>query len=74
MALNIWKDIYIRSIRKKVPFKNTLYFEKYKKDKFLTNRYTILILFTIRNLPKHNVFFNVTFFAYTSSVCIYLCI
>jgi hypothetical protein len=50
MALNVWKDIYMRSVHKKVPFKNTLYFGKYKKDKFLTKRYTILILFTIRNL------------------------
>jgi hypothetical protein len=31
MALNIWKGIYRRSIHKKVPFKNTLYFGKYKK-------------------------------------------
>jgi hypothetical protein len=28
MALKIWKDIYMRSIRKKVMFKNTLYFGK----------------------------------------------
>jgi hypothetical protein len=48
MALNIWKDIYMRSVRKKVQFKNTLYFRKYKKDKFLTKRYTIL-LFTYFN-------------------------
>jgi hypothetical protein len=39
----------------------------YKKDKFLTKRYIILLLFTIRNLsflyfPKYNVFFNGTFF------------
>jgi hypothetical protein len=66
MALNIWKDIYMRSVRKKVPLKNTLYFGKYKKDKFLTKRYTILILFTIRNLSflyllKYNMFFNETF-------------
>jgi hypothetical protein len=50
----------------KVPLKNTLYFKKYKKDKFLTKRYIILLLFTIKNLsflyfPKYNVFFNETF-------------
>jgi hypothetical protein len=51
----------------KSPIKNTLYFKKYKKDKFLTKRYIILLLlFTIRNLsflyfPKYNVFFNETF-------------
>jgi hypothetical protein len=28
MALNKWKGIYMRSVRKKVPFKNTLYFGK----------------------------------------------
>jgi hypothetical protein len=38
---------YIQEERtqKKVSLKNTLYFEKYKKDKFQTKRYTILLLF-----------------------------
>jgi hypothetical protein len=44
-------EMYILDERtQKVPFKNTLYFGKYKKDKFLTKRCTILILFTNRNL------------------------
>jgi hypothetical protein len=65
IGLNIWKGIYRRSVHKKVPFKYTLYFRKYKKDKFLTKRCTIL-LFTIRNLsflylPKYKIFFNGTF-------------
>jgi hypothetical protein len=34
----------MRSIHKKVLLKNTLYFKKYKKDKFLTKRYIILLL------------------------------
>jgi hypothetical protein len=69
MALNIYKDIYRRSIQKKVPLKNTLYFRKYKKDKFLTKRYIILLLLYYYLLseillflfPKYNVFFNMTF-------------
>jgi hypothetical protein len=44
MTLNIQKDICIRSIHKKSLVKNTLYFSKYKKDKFLTKRYIILLL------------------------------
>jgi hypothetical protein len=57
----MWKDIYRKNVCKNIPFKNTLYFGKYKKEKFLTKTYTILILFTIRNLsflylPKYNVF------------------
>jgi hypothetical protein len=44
----------------KSPLKNTLWFGKYKKDKFLTK-----IVF-VRNLsflyfPKYNIFFNGTF-------------
>jgi hypothetical protein len=32
----------MRSIYKKVPLKNTLYFRKYKKEKLLTKTYTII--------------------------------
>jgi hypothetical protein len=32
-------------MQKKVLLKNTLYFWKYKKDKFLTEKYTIVLLF-----------------------------
>jgi hypothetical protein len=35
MALNIYIDMYKRSVREKVPLKNTLYLERYKIDKFL---------------------------------------
>jgi hypothetical protein len=83
IALNIWKDIYMRSIRKKVPFKNTLYFGKYKKDKFLTKRYTIFYYFnTIYNqkfvflyLSKYNMFlielFCIHFFCMYISIYVF---
>jgi hypothetical protein len=69
MALNIWKGIYRRSVHKKVPFKNTLYLGKYKKDNFLTKRVlSYYFLNTIYNqkfvflyLLKYNIFFNGTF-------------
>jgi hypothetical protein len=56
-------DTYSRSVCKKVPLKNILYFGKYKKDKFLTK--TIFV----RNLsflyfPNHKVFFSGLFFVY----------
>jgi hypothetical protein len=34
MWLNMYIDLDTRSIHKKVLLKNTLYFRKYKKDKF----------------------------------------
>jgi hypothetical protein len=59
-------DIYMRSVRKKVPLKNTLYFQKSKKDKFLIVNSSKIIYFFIRNLSflyflKYKVFFNKTF-------------
>jgi hypothetical protein len=35
IALNISIDMYKKSVCEKVPLKNTLYFERYKIDKFL---------------------------------------
>jgi hypothetical protein len=62
--------MHMRSVIKKVVLKNTLYFVKYKKDKFLTVnsstqvRYFISLL--LENLSflyflKYKVFFNGTF-------------
>jgi hypothetical protein len=36
MILNMQIDMHMRSVIKKVGLKNTLYFVKYKKEKFLT--------------------------------------
>jgi hypothetical protein len=72
-------EIYIQEAhtQKKVSLKNTLYFEKYKKVKFLAKRYTILLLFTIKNLSfyisQNTTYFLAEFFCICSS-CIYLSI
>jgi hypothetical protein len=44
MMLNILIGIYGCGVCKKVPLKNTLYFEQYKKDKFLTVNGSKLVL------------------------------
>jgi hypothetical protein len=44
VLLKYIEDIYGRSIREKVLLKNILYFRIYKKDKFLTKIYIILLL------------------------------
>jgi hypothetical protein len=58
--------MYKRSVCKKVPLKNTLYFERYKKDKFLIVNSSKIIYIFVRNLSflynlKYKVFFNETF-------------
>jgi hypothetical protein len=76
MRLNIYTDIYRRSVCKKSPIKNMLYFGKYEKDKFLrANSSKIIILFVI-NLSflyyqKYKVFLTGLFCVHS---CIYLSI
>jgi hypothetical protein len=63
----------MRSICKKVPLKNTLYFRKYKKDKFLTERYIILLLHYYYLLSEICLFYisqNTTYFL-TGLFCIH---
>jgi hypothetical protein len=50
MALNINVDIYVRSVYKKVPLKNMLYFRKYKKGKFLIVNSSKIIYLFVKNL------------------------
>jgi hypothetical protein len=48
-----------------VLLKNTLYFSKYKKDKFLTKRYIILLLLCYYLLSEICLFYisqNITYF------------
>jgi hypothetical protein len=62
--------MHVRSVIKKVALKNTLYFVKYKKDKFLTVNSSTQVRYFIRLLSrnlyflyflKYKVFFNGTF-------------
>jgi hypothetical protein len=81
IALNVWKDIYRRSVHKKVHLKYFILWEIQKRkisDKKIYYLTTILILFTIR-IYLFYIFQNTTYlltrlFAYTSYVYIYLCI
>jgi hypothetical protein len=62
--------MHMRSVIKKVALKNTLYFVKYKKDKFLTINSSTQVRYFISLLSenlsflyflKYEVFFNGTF-------------
>jgi hypothetical protein len=57
----------------KVPLKNTLYFRKYKKDKFLTKRYIILLLLYYYSLSEICLFyiFQNTIYFLTGLFCIH---
>jgi hypothetical protein len=63
----IGRYFYMMSVCKRVPLKNTLYFRKYKEDKFLiVNSSSKIIYLFVRNLSflyflKYKVFFNGTF-------------
>jgi hypothetical protein len=57
--------MYSSSLHKKVPVKNTLNFEKYKINKFLTKRHTMLILLYFHLLSQICLFYisqNTTYF------------
>jgi hypothetical protein len=66
MILNMQIDMHMRSVIKKVGLKNTLYFVKYKKDKFLTVNSSTQVRLLLENLSflyflKYKVFVNGTF-------------
>jgi hypothetical protein len=61
----------------KSPIKNTLYFGKYKKDKFLIVNSSKTVYLFVRNLlflyfPKYKVFLMRLFHAYAPYVYIFL--
>jgi hypothetical protein len=71
------RDMYKRSVCEKIPLKNTLYFERYKKDKFLIVNSSKIIYIFVRNLSflyilKYKVFLMGHF--HICSYCIYLSI
>jgi hypothetical protein len=57
----------------KSPVKNTLYFRKYKKDKFLTKRYIILLLLYYYSLSEICLFYSFqnTMYFLTELFCIH---
>jgi hypothetical protein len=73
MVLNMWIDMFMRIVCKKVPIKNTLNFWKYKKNKFLTKGYTIIILFHYHLLSEICLFYIVqnTQYFLTGLFCIH---
>jgi hypothetical protein len=53
MMVIIWKDIYRKSVKQKSPVKNYFIPLEIQKDKFLTKRYTIVLLPPIHNTLRY---------------------